>query len=207
MLSKYKEAIADLISQTLKERGVGGLSKDQGYDKYLWDASTYIHQYESTFKSLFRESSELNILDFGCGPAFSVYVGRHLGHNVRGLDVNLDSLEIDKVISSIHKSLQITNFIDFYQGFGELPYSNNSQDVIMSNWSILGDYSLTSGLTSWLSPDMGSEEEMRLKNRILELIRVSKEESQWVIQPKKHWSLVSNFFEESNSKNIKLTII
>jgi len=215
-INEFNNQIELMTKEVCKERGVDKLSADQGYDKYLRDATTYLNYYFKLFTHLQQTPpgttpvySEMNILDFGCGPAFSIYVGKIMGfQNIRGLDVNLAQMEIDSIIQKIHQSLQIESDIDFYKGYGTLPYPDSSQDIIMSMWSILGDYSLESGLSSWLSPEMGETEKGRLKNRLIELIRISGEESVWLINPKKHWDIIQSIYNEINhNKNIVINLV
>jgi len=207
-LSNFSNTIETIIKDVYGARS--SLAGDEGYDKYLRNAAVYMDYYFKLFSQLIAEDDkEKNILDFGCGPAFSVYTGQLLGlKNIRGLDVNLAEMEIDFIIQKIHSGLEIEEEIDFYKGHGALPYDDNSQGIILSIWSILGDYSLQSGLGSWLSPDMGAEEEERLQNRLLELIRISSSDTKWVISPKKHWDVVANVYNEiKHDKNIKLLVV
>jgi SAM-dependent methyltransferase len=69
------------------------------------------------------------ILDFGCGAAFSVYFGRKLGYDIVGVDTK-NSGNAERFIE-FRDALGVSDHVKLYDGFGRLPYEDNSFSLIV----------------------------------------------------------------------------
>ena len=193
-----------LNKEYCKKNKIKFIKPSVGNSKYILNYKHFIKYYKKFFKTYKING---NMLDFGCGPGFAVYVGNLKGYNVIGLDVdqkNFDGSKFwrsknDLTYSSIHKILEITSKIKFYDGHN-IPFNDNNFDSILSNWSILFDYSISEGQKKLLDKFNNK----RLKKRVIELIRISKKKAIWYISPKFHFEKIIKLFKKFNKKNIKI---
>lgn len=94
----------------------------EGSAKYLVNPAIRIAKW-TRFMSRFGKE---RVLDFGCGPGYALYAGRHL--NITGVDI-----EGDGIYPKLHKILGVNPV--YYDGV-ELPFPDNSFDVIICHWSL-----------------------------------------------------------------------
>jgi hypothetical protein len=69
------------------------------------------------------------ILDFGCGAAFSIYFGRQKGYDIVGLDTK-NSGNAKRFIE-FRDVLGISEYVKLYDGYGRLPFNDNSFSLIV----------------------------------------------------------------------------
>ena len=82
----------------------------------------------SDFFSLFGNKNDV-ILDFGCGPAWSIYTGPSLGYNIRGVDID-NEFYPNEIMNPFREEIGVLDYVDIYDGFN-IPYLNNSFDLIV----------------------------------------------------------------------------
>ncbi len=143
------------------------------------------------------------ILDFGCGPGYSIYVGRKFGLRIVGLDIDIskDRKDYYELIKNINNVLDVRNDIVIYDGYGRLPFGDGLFDYIIAKASIAEDFTIP--LTS------GHLLEERLLDRVKELIRISKNGASWYIRPRGHRNKIREIFKtvsSENSKSIELEV-
>jgi hypothetical protein len=177
-----------------------------GPKKYVINYKIYINQYKNLFKKFGFKGNDI-ILDFGCGPAFSVFVGRNIFNlNVSGLDILPGSGSQDFIYGDIHDVLNIKDFVSFYDGNTINNYPDNSFSVILCFWSLLFDYSCQYGKGNYIYPnnEIGTK---LLKKKLTNLVKISKPNCKWIICPPKFWNQdINNLFKEINNKNITVKL-
>ena len=94
----------------------------EGSAKYLVNPESRIKKWGNFLKRFRNE----RILDFGCGPGYALYAGRHL--NITGADIGGD-----EIYPKLHKILNVHPV--YYDG-ETLPFKDNSFDVIICHWSL-----------------------------------------------------------------------
>ena len=180
-----------------------------GPKKYVIQYKYYINIYINLLKELINSNiHNEHILDFGCGPAFSVYVGRNnYNLNIKGLDIHTGSGAQDFIYKDIHKVLDIENYIDYYDGNNINNYEENSFSIILCIWSLLFDYSNDFGKNNYIYPE-SNEGKILLIKKFKNLLLISKPNCKWIISPKKFWTnSISNLFNKYNNKNIIIKLI
>ena len=180
-----------------------------GPKKYILQYKNYINIYNNLFKEIIHKNSENEqILDFGCGPAFSVYVGKqYYNLNIRGIDIHIGSGNLDFIYKDIHKILDIEKNIDYYDGNNIYNYQENSFSIILCFWSLLFDYSNDFGKNNYIYPE-NNEGKILLIKKFKNLLLISKPNCKWIISPKKFWTKnISNLFNTYNNKNIIIKIV
>jgi len=73
------------------------------------------------------------ILDFGCAVGFSILIGRELGYNVRGVDVEYKGPY--KGVDKYREKYGTDKYIEIYDGYN-LPYPDNTFTIITSKASL-----------------------------------------------------------------------
>jgi SAM-dependent methyltransferase len=69
------------------------------------------------------------MLDFGCGAAWSIYLGRKLGYDIVGLDTT--SIGRFNDFNKFRKALGVDEYVKLYSGTGRLPFATNSLSLIV----------------------------------------------------------------------------
>jgi len=75
------------------------------------------------------------ILDFGCGAGWSVYLGRELGYDIKGVDIDDPPYNAQEMIN-LREEIGTAPFIDIYNGKSKLPYEDGSYDIIVCKASL-----------------------------------------------------------------------
>lgn len=69
------------------------------------------------------------MLDFGCGAAWSVHLGRKLGYYIDGLDTT--AIARFSKFDKFRKSLGVDKHVKLYSGIGKLPFPDDSFSLII----------------------------------------------------------------------------
>lgn len=77
--------------------------------------------------------TNLKILDFGCGAAWSVYRGIKEGYDMMGVDVK--NLWAFKEFNEFREALGVSQYVKLYSGCGRLPFDDNSFSLVVSRGS------------------------------------------------------------------------
>jgi hypothetical protein len=189
-----------------------------GPKKYAIHYNVYLNIYRGIFDQLLKKNiinNNARILDFGCGPAFSVYVGtKEFNLDMRGIDIGKGyglrppgNECQDFIYPDIHNILDIESKIDFYNGKQISIYDDNQYDLILCMWSLLFDYSneeVTKSKTNGIVNDTNTENNKQIVvNKFKNLLRISKPNAVWVVSPAKFWTTdIANLFSIYNDKNI-----
>ena len=75
------------------------------------------------------------ILDFGCGAGWSIYLGLKLGYDIRGIDVDSPPYNMEEMVN-FREEIETARFIDIYDGNNNLPYEDESYDIIVCKASL-----------------------------------------------------------------------
>ena len=70
-----------------------------------------------------------NILDFGCGAAWSIYFGKKLGYKIAGLDTINSGMA--KEFIEFRNFTGVANDVILYDGVGTLPFDDKSFSLIV----------------------------------------------------------------------------
>jgi len=85
------------------------------------------------FYDYFLDKS-LKILDFGCGAGWSIHLGRKFGYDIHGLDVKAWANAAKNFIE-FREALGVSKYVKLYDGYGTLPWSDNSFSLIVCRGS------------------------------------------------------------------------
>ena len=73
--------------------------------------------------------TDYDILDFGCGAAWSIYYGSKLGYNIVGLDTTATATFQD--FNEFRKATGVHDRVKLYNGLGKLPFNDNSFSMVV----------------------------------------------------------------------------
>jgi len=198
----HKEVIKKinkLRGEKLTELGLSGMSTLSTANlKYLNTKKNNHSNLERFWEECYEGTKQDKILDFGCGGGRYLFVGRELGYNVIGLDIN-QKLFGDDIFERLHEIYGIEKYITFYDGIN-IPFEENSFDVILFCISITKDFIFSEkegGLSHFKCLS-------RLEQRIKNLIKISNHDAVWHIIPNKHIKEITPFFDKFNNKNLKI---
>lgn len=198
----YKEVIEKidkLKEEKLEELGLTVMSTISTANlKYLNTKKNNHINLERFWKERYKGTKRDKILDFGCGGGRYLFVGRKLGYNVIGLDVD-QKLFGDDIFERLHEIYGIEKYIIFYDGIN-IPFEENSFDVILFSISIMKDFIFSKKEGEWAHFKCISRLEQRIKN----LIKISKHDAVWYIVPNRHIGEIKPFFDKFNNKNLKI---
>lgn len=139
------------------------------------------------------------ILDYGSGGGYCVYIGRKIGYDVYGIDIDQEKLFNISIFNQIKKLLKIEDKIMIYDGEPNLPFKNEMFDYIISRNSIRKDLNF--------KPidkiKIKEERRERNKKRIRELYRITKTKGTWFIIPPNNKNYINSMLEK-NDRKIKI---
>lgn len=92
-----------------------------------------VNHWKAFFKR-FDKKTYPSILDFGCGAAWSVEVGRDLGYNIFGLETFRTWCNFNE-FDEFRKALGVQKYMKFYCGSGVLPFESKSFSLIVARAS------------------------------------------------------------------------
>ena len=196
------------FKELLKDNNIKKLYNDKnevnGPIKYILNYKTYIKIYKKLFLKYNLKNKK--VIDFGCGPAFSVYVGKFLFNlDISGIDIHKNSGSNDFIYEYIHNVLNINKYINHYDGIN-INNIVDKYDVIICYWSFLFDYSNEYGKSNYIYPTNTNGKELLIK-KIKLLLSISNYNSHWIISPPKFWNKdIDSIFNNYNNKNIKLIL-
>jgi hypothetical protein len=190
------------VIRTIKKIPVGALSETQataikkiiedkfvGVSSFLYDPSRILN-YIKILEKL--HIPKKGVLELGPGAGYLIYAGKLLGLNICGVDIDNFGTKYG-AYSAIHNVLGITDSIILYGG-DQFPYKDNSFKVLFS------DYSINSGYMTGISI-----KRKLLRNRLRELIRISKKRAVWYVGGELEYDLcVSYFAAREKTKGIKI---
>jgi SAM-dependent methyltransferase len=167
-------------------------------DEYMQDcegASKYIWQYSRLYprwKKFLKRFKNEKILDFGSGPGFALKVGRELGLDITGLDI-----DVDPVYNDINEQLGVSRIL--YDG-KRIPLFEDKFDVIIFHWSFIFDFSEFNHMGTRRLSEEGFNE------RVQQLKDITKKGGWWYISPLHHFREVQKNATGVNLKFFRLSL-
>lgn len=170
-----------------------------GNDGKFYDARSQLDYWKNFFnrnKTLLDKKAR--ILDYGSGGGYCIYVGRNMGYNIEGLDIDQEKLFNKPMFNRIKKVLKVENNVTIYDGETIFPFEDNIFDFVISKNSIRKDlnYKFTNKIPK-------SKLQERKKKRISELSRITKKGGTWFIIPPNNKRFI-NVMLRPNDKKIKV---
>lgn len=143
----------------------------------FYDYKSQVERYLKFFKNIDKDKK---ILDFGAGPGWSIFVGRYLGYDIVGLDVEDKMWYGGTDMGILRKYLKTYECIVLYD-YDKIPFEDKSFDIIICKAVLDKEY-------------------LKSQNKGIELNRILKDDGIVYYSPPEH----NNFLKHTKPENKKV---